>query len=154
MRLNNYIFSSKKQRVKGTSILADVFEAICGALYIDSNYSLKLVEQKIIDRFIESWDLFIEESSNFYKSELLEFLQNKLKLTPNIRYDYEKLGPQHNLRWIAKNPKFLDQDEKEIIKIPLNLESKQFNTKKDAEKELSEIVLRYLKENDNLFERV
>ena len=154
MRLNNYIFSSKKQSVKGTSIPADVFEAICGALYIDSTYNLKLVEQKIIDRFIENWDLFIEESSNFSKNELLEFLQNKLKLTPNIRYEYEKLGPQHNLRWIAKNPKFLDQNEKEIIKIPLNLESRQFNTKKDAEKELSEIILRYLKKNRNLFEKV
>ncbi|MFX0024924.1 MAG: ribonuclease III domain-containing protein [Candidatus Hermodarchaeota archaeon] len=154
MRLNNYIFSSKKQNINGTSILADVFEAICGALYIDSNYNLKLVEQKIIDRFIENWDLFIEESSNFSKNELLEFLQNKLKLTPNIRYEYEKLGPQHNLRWIAKNPKFLDQNEKEIIKIPSNLKSRQFTNKKDAEKELSEIILKYLKENSNLLEKV
>ncbi|MHA2429598.1 MAG: ribonuclease III domain-containing protein, partial [Promethearchaeota archaeon] len=154
MRLNNYIFSSKKQSIEGTSILADVFEAICGALYIDSNYNLKLVEQKIIDRFIENWDLFIEESSNFSKSELLEFLQNKLKLTPNITYEYEKLGPYHNLRWIAKNLKILDQNEKEIISIPSNLESRQFTTKKDAEKELSEIILRYLKENSSLFEKV
>ncbi|MFX1269744.1 MAG: ribonuclease III domain-containing protein, partial [Promethearchaeota archaeon] len=152
MKLNNYIFSSKKQTIEGTSVLADAFEAICGAIYIDSNYNLKLVEQKIIDRFIKNWDLFIEESSNFSKNELLEFLQNKLKLTPSITYEYEKLGPQHNLRWIAKNPKILDQNEEEIIKIPLNLESRQFNTKKDAEKELSEIVLRYLKENNNLFE--
>ncbi|MGB5909855.1 MAG: ribonuclease III domain-containing protein [Promethearchaeia archaeon] len=154
MELNTYIFSSKKQSIKGTSILADVFEAICGALYIDSNYNLKLVEQKIIDRFIENWDLFIEESSNFSKNELLEFLQNKLKLTPNITYEYEKLGPYHNLRWIAKNPKILDQNEKEIISIPSNLESRQFTTKKDAEKELSEIILRYLKENSSLFEKV
>lgn len=146
MNLEYYIFSSNHQNIKDTSIPADVFEAICGALYIDSGYDLKAVEQKIIDRFIKDWSIFIEESIDFSKNELLEFLQNKLKFTPIIEYEYEKLGPDHDLQWIAKNPKILDHNNKQVIIVPSELNSSRFKTKKDAEKELSEKILKFLKQ--------
>ena len=146
MELWKYIFSSKKQRVKGSSILADVFEAICGAIFIDSGNKLQVVEKIIIDRFITDWESLIKESPHLYKNQLLEYLQNKFKVTPTIKFDYEKLGPDDDARWIAKNPEIVDNNQKELIKIPNNLKSDIFRTHKDAEKNISLKILKYLEE--------
>ncbi len=146
MELWKYIFSSKKQRVKDSSILADVFEAICGAIFIDSGNNLQVVEKIIIDRFITDWESLIKESPHLYKNQLLEYLQNKFKITPTIMFDYEKLGPDNDTHWVAKNPKIVDNNQKELIKLPNNLKSEIFRTHKDAEKNISLKILKYLEE--------
>ena len=146
MELWKFIFSSKKQRVKDSLILADVFEAICGAIFIDSGNSLHVVEKIIIDRFITDWELIIKESPHLYKNQLLEYLQNKFKITPTIKLDYEKLGPDDNTRWIAKNPRIIDGNQKELIKVPNNLKSDIFRTKLDADKNINLKILKYLEE--------
>ncbi len=144
MELWKYIFSSKKQRVKDSSILADVFEAICGAIFIDSGNNLQVVERIIIDRFITDWESLMKESPHLYKNQLLEYLQNKFKTTPTIKFDFEKLGPDNDARWIAKNPVIVDINQKELIKVPNNLKSKRFKTKIEAEKNISLKILKYL----------
>jgi len=144
MELWKYIFSSKKQRVKDSLILADVFEAICGAIFIDSGNNLEVVEKIIIDRFITDWESLIKESPHLYKNQLLEYLQNKFKITPTIKFDYEKLGPDDDTRWIAKNPKIVDPNQKELIKVPNYLKSEKFKKIKDAEKNISLKILKYL----------
>ena len=144
MGLWKYIFSSKKQRVKGSLILADVFEAICGAIFIDSGKDLHVVEKIIIDRFVTDWEALIKESPHLYKNQLLEYLQNKFKVTPMIKFDFEKLGPDNDTRWIAKNPKIFDNNQKELIRVPNNLKSEIFKTHKDAEKNISLKILKYL----------
>jgi dsRNA-specific ribonuclease len=146
MELWKYIFSSKKQRVKDSSILADVFEAICGAIFIDSGNNLQVVEKIIIDRFITDWESLIKESPHLYKNQLLEYLQNKFKITPTIMFDYEKLGPDNDTHWVVKNPKIVDNNQKELIKLPNNLKSEIFRTHKDAEKNISLKILKYLEE--------
>ena len=144
MELWKYIFSSKKQRVKDSSILADVFEAICGAIFIDSGNNLQVVEKIIIDRFITDWESLIKESPHLYKNQLLEYLQNKFKITPTIKFDFEKLGPDNDTRWIAKNPEIVDNNQKELIKVPKNLKSEKLKTKLEAEKNISLKILKYL----------
>jgi dsRNA-specific ribonuclease len=146
MELWKYIFSSKKQRVKDSSILADIFEAICGAIFIDSGNNLQVVEKIIIDRFITDWESLIKESPHLYKNQLLEYLQNKFKITPTIMFDYEKLGPDNDTHWVVKNPKIVDNNQKELIKLPNNLKSEIFRTHKDAEKNISLKILKYLEE--------
>lgn len=145
MELWKFIFASKNQEVRETSILADVFESICGALYIDSNYNLRIVEQTIIDKFFDDWDSYLEESIDLSKNQLIEFIQEKFKLTPIIIYNYESIGPQHKLQWVARSPKILDRNNKEIISLPDNLKSEEHRTKKEAEKDLSLRILEYLK---------
>jgi len=144
MELWKYIFSSKKQRVKDSLILADVFEAVCGAIFIDSGNDIQVVEKIIIDRFVTDWESLIKESPHLYKNQLLEYLQNKFKTTPTIKFDYEKLGPDDDARWIAKNPEIVDNNQKELIKVPKNLKSDIFKTHKDAEKDISLKILKYL----------
>ena len=144
MELWKYIFSSKKQRVKDSLILADVFEAVCGAIFIDSGNNLEVVEKIIIDRFVIDWESLIKESPHLYKNQLLEYLQNKFKITPTINFDYEKLGPDDDPRWIAKNPEIVDTNQRELIILPNYLKSEKFKTKLEAEKNISLKILKYL----------
>jgi len=146
MELWNYIFSSKKQRVKDSSILADVFEAICGAIFIDSGNNLQVVEKIIIDRFIIDWESLIKESPHLHKNQLLEYLQNKFKTTPTIKLEFEELDPKGDRRWIAKNPVIVDTNQKELITVPNYLKSNKFKTKLEAEKNISLKILKYLEE--------
>ncbi len=144
MELYKYIFSSKKQRVKDTLILADVLEAICGAIFLDSGNNLQVVGKIIIDRFFTDWESLTKESPHLYKNQLLEYLQNEFKITPTIKFDYEKLGPDNDARWIAKNPEIIDKNQKKLIKVPINLKSENFKKIKDAEKNISLKILKYL----------
>jgi len=138
MELWKYIFSSKKQRV------ADVFEALCGAIFIDSGNNLQVVEKIIIDRFITDWESLIKESPHLYKNQLLEYLQNKFKTTPTIKLKFEELDPKDDRHWIAKNPVIVDSNQKELIKVPNYLKSEKFKTKLEAEKNISLKILKYL----------
>ena len=51
MNLQEFIFKTESQTVKGTRILADVFEAISAALIFDSNNNFGVVEQKMINPY-------------------------------------------------------------------------------------------------------
>jgi len=144
MELWKYIYASKNQNIKKSSILSDVFEAVCGALYIDSNENLKLVKRKIIDKFITNWDKILTDCSNLSKNELLEFLQEKYNITPSIEFDYSAKGAQHELYWIARAPQIRDPHGKILLKVPNNLKSNPCKSKKEAEKELSRIILQFL----------
>jgi len=149
INLEKFIFKTENQRLKGTRILADVFEAICGALFLDSNCDLSLVEQKIIDPFYEDLDNIIQDSMISSKNVLLELLQEKFKTNIIIKLEYEKSGFEHDPIWIARNPRILEKDsEKELIKIPRNLRSDKFSNKKDADKNLYAKILKHLKNKE------
>ncbi|MBY8988064.1 MAG: hypothetical protein KGD61_06380 [Candidatus Lokiarchaeota archaeon] len=145
IELWRFVIASNKQKIEGTSILADVFEAICGAMYIDSENNLKIVEQKIFDKYFYDWDAFIKQSPHLNKNQLLEYIQDLLRLTPKLKFVCQNLGSENDPRWVAKNLKILDQDLNEIIEIPKDLRSEEYKRKIDAEKDLSLKILSYLK---------
>ncbi len=146
MELWRYINASSKQKIEGTSILAEVFEAICGAIYIDSGNNLKIVEQTMINKHFCNWDSMIKDSPHLNKNQLLEYLQDLYELTPKLKFEYKKLGPDDNSRWVVIKPKILDQNQNPIIELPITLRSEEFRRKKDAEKDLSLKILKYLQE--------
>jgi len=146
MELWSYIIASNKQKIEDTSIMAEVFEAICGAIFLDSDNNLETVEQIMIDKYFYDWDSMIKDSPHLYKNQLLEYLQDLYKLTPKLKFDYEKIGPDNDTRWIVRNPKILDQNQNTIIKLPKDLRSNEFRRIKDAEKDLSLKILNYLQE--------
>jgi dsRNA-specific ribonuclease len=125
--------------------LADVFEAICGAMYIDSNNNLKTVEQKIFDKYFCDWDSMIKDSPHLNKNQLLEYLQDLYKLTPKLDFEYKNLGSENDPRWVAKNLKILDQNQKILTELPTRLRSEEYKRKTDAEKDLSLKILNYLR---------
>lgn len=145
MELEKYILASKKQKIIGTKTLADSLEAICGALYLDSNSDLGTVEEKIIDNFFQDWDSIIKESSIFNKNKLLEYLQSIYKFTPVIKCDFKNFGSDHDPKWVAMNPKIFNQRKQLIIKLPEELKSKSYKSQNQAEQELYLKILKYLK---------
>ncbi|MBD3196281.1 MAG: hypothetical protein GF317_14580 [Candidatus Lokiarchaeota archaeon] len=146
--LNEYIYKSITQRISGTKILADVFEAICGALYLDCDQDLKIVERKIIDVFYNDWDEITKNSQIFNKNILLEFLQGIYKFTPKILVKFKQKGPDDQPNWIAYEPEIYNQENhllKDTTKIIKNLRSKSSKTKKAAEKDLFLKIYKVLK---------
>ncbi len=145
--LRKYIFMDQNQDLenKDRKILADVLEAICGALYLDDN-SLKIAEEKIINKFYGDWDTIMDKSI-FYKGQLNEYLQKKYGFNPIIQYEYDKKGSEEDRSWIAKNPKILDPNRKVLYNFN-SMTSKPFKKRRKAEQYLSPLILEQLKKDE------
>ena len=147
MELWKYVFKSNRQPIEGTNILAEVFEAICGAMYLDSDNNLETVELKIVDKYFKDWRSMIELSPHLYKNQLLEYLQNIYKTTPILKFCHTNVGSENDPRWVAKKLKILDRNQKIIVEIPQTLKSEEYKRQIDAEKDLSIKILKYLQDN-------
>ena len=102
INLGDYILLGKGEESTGgrdrESILADAFEALTGAIYIDGGlnntreFLLGMFEEEVIYA-LSKGNLFID-----YKTELQEILQKKTK--SKIEYIVEKeVGPDHNKKF-------------------------------------------------------
>ncbi|MBY9007931.1 MAG: ribonuclease III family protein [Candidatus Lokiarchaeota archaeon] len=149
-RLHEYILKSENQEIEGTKILADVFEAICGAIFLDSDRKLEFVEKNIINKFYNDWSILTNESSIFHKNMLLEYLQSQLRFTPIINVKFVSSGLINKPIWIAKTPSIFTPEHKKLKilnKYIKNLKSKESKTKKEAEQDLFAKILKILKKN-------
>ncbi|MBN8588065.1 MAG: ribonuclease III [Rhodothermia bacterium] len=95
--LNHFILISRNMEDGGgrnnTTILADAFEALIGALYLDQGYA---AAQRFVLRVIvehASFDELVQQQQNF-KSQLLEYVQSKGWPQPDYRLVAEE-GPSH-----------------------------------------------------------
>jgi len=84
-------------RVK-PKILADMFEALIGAVYLDGGYPCAW---EVVDRLLGS-RIATVELKNFYdfKTRLQETAQARLKATPTYRV-VQELGPDHDKRFVV-----------------------------------------------------
>jgi ribonuclease-3 len=84
-------------RVK-PKILADMFEALIGAVYLDGNYA---AAWDVVDRVLGA-KIAIVELKNFFdfKTRLQETAQARLKATPTYRV-VQELGPDHDKRFVV-----------------------------------------------------
>lgn len=147
MELEKFVISSKYQEIIGTTILADIFESICGAIFLDSERDLNLVEDLIVNRFFRDWDKNFRESLHLSKNDLLEFLQSRLKYTPKLNFEYESVSDKEKIRWRVTHLNILDPEGKIAIELPRIFTSKIHSSRKEAEKHISRSVLEYLKQN-------
>lgn len=98
IKLGQYLLLGKGEEFTGgrqrESILADAFEALIGAIYIDGG--IEVVKGFILQHFLESIDL-ASKGILFrdYKTHLQELLQSKTseKITYHVVNEY---GPDHN----------------------------------------------------------
>ena len=148
MGLDEFIFRANKQEVIGTSIMADVFESICGAIFLDSNTNLDIVDEKIIDRFMKNWDENIDYSFQFAKNNFLEFIQEKLRFTPDLEFLHEKLEQGNDIRWKVNGIRILDPGRKELYSIPQYITSDFYETRKEAEKDFCLKALKYIQQQE------
>ncbi len=76
------------------NILADAFEALTGALYLDQNYAA--AAQFVHERALEPFDLEdVAAQDENYKSQLLERMQAEGRPQPTYRVVHEE-GPSHD----------------------------------------------------------
>lgn len=145
--LEKYIYRAKNQEIEGTKILADIFEALCSAIFLDSNSDILMIEKKIIDKFYADWDELMDKNV-LKKNDLLEYLQDIFKITPKVAVEYEGTGPPNEKIWIGKNPKILDDLGNKLIDLPQELKSKPSKTQPEADKDLYMKILQYLKNKE------
>lgn len=104
IELGKYIHLGKGENQtngrRKNSILADTFEALIAAVYLDGGFdaAFKIVENHFSDSlFSISTPMAISD----YKSELQEFVQEKHKITPVYKVINEK-GPDHDKTFEVK----------------------------------------------------
>jgi len=131
LKFEDFILLGKGEEQTGgrhrPSLLADVFEAFLGALYLDQGYEevLKFLKQYIFPKI--STDTFSHAVD--YKSKLQEMIQQSKNytITYNIIQEY---GPAHNKEFVAK----VDIDHL-LSKIGIG------RTKKEAEQQAAKYAL-------------
>jgi ribonuclease III len=131
--LGKYLLLGRGEDLSGgrdkSSILADAFEAVAGALFRDgrleaaSKVFLPLLEVEI-SKFSDSW------SFRDFKSDLQEITQNKLVCTPSYKVVNE-LGPDHAKEFEVE------------VKIKNKVVGKGFGkSKKEAEQAAAEVAMK------------
>jgi len=97
LSLGNFLYLSKGEEDSGgrtnSSILANTFEALIGALYLDLGFpqTQKFIEQIILER----WRALTETAVYDNKSKLQEILQQKYHQSPVYRV-IKTWGPDHS----------------------------------------------------------
>lgn len=97
MNLGHHVLMSDAERESGgsvrTSILADSFEAVVGAIYLDRGLdAARAFLQKSLLANAEG--LLKDREHRNYKSELQELLQSRFKYPPRYRV-VKEVGPEH-----------------------------------------------------------
>jgi ribonuclease III len=99
--LGRYILLSDAERGSGggerRSILADAFEAVLGAIYIDQGLA---VAQRFVTRWLlgQSEEILHDDEKQNFKSILQESIQARLRIHPRYRIFSEE-GPDHEKRF-------------------------------------------------------
>lgn len=78
---------------KKTSLLADAYEAVIGAVFLDSSY--ETAARIVQGHFSDAFGAFEEVGITDYKSLLLEFCQSQFRVLPRITVVSEQ-GPEHD----------------------------------------------------------
>lgn len=100
--LGQYILLGKGEEKSGgrgkAKILADMFEALIGAVYLDGGYASAW---EMIDRVLGAKIATVELKNFFdFKTRLQETAQARLKATPTYRV-VQELGPDHDKRFVV-----------------------------------------------------
>jgi ribonuclease III len=102
LKIGDWILLGKGEEKSGgrdkPKILADMFEALIGAVYLDGGY---IAAWDLLDRLLGQ-RIGTVELKNFYdfKTRLQETAQARLKATPTYRI-VQELGPDHDKRFVV-----------------------------------------------------
>ena len=132
--LEKFLLCDNFNPEKSTNVMGDLYEAIIGAMLLDSNLETcnKFIYEslKLSPKLVEE----IHAKNRDYKTELQEFLQQKGEL--NLKYELkQKIGPAHN-------PVFTIQ----ILIDNMPCACASGRSKKEAENLAAEEALKILKE--------
>lgn len=133
------------------SVKEDLFEAIIGAVAIDSDFDEETIEDLIDimldpDQYIEN---DFEETEDNYIGMLQEWCQNNGYGLPDYNFTDQWENPPLNVKW-QYGEKYRDHiyHWRFSIEIEDKVFSAEADSKKEAKMELAKQVIEYLKEND------
>ncbi|MBI2029425.1 ribonuclease III [Candidatus Gottesmanbacteria bacterium] len=104
LKFGDYLRLSKGEEAGGgrtnSSLLADVFEAVLGAIFIDQGI---VIAKKFLDKYLYSQtaEILSIGTYNDYKSMLQEKAQEKFRITPTYEVIKEE-GPDHNKTFYSR----------------------------------------------------
>ena len=152
MGLRNYIRASEQRENIPPKVIADVFEAICGAIYLDTEESLRIKEVK---KFLLKFDIFKrikeEKSSGGDFLHIRNKFENKLRekyhySDPGIEFEYSPSGEEHQKRWKIEKCSIKDIQTGEYVELKGVKSGKWFSSKKDAETDAFEQAYQYMEQ--------
>ena len=100
--VGKYIFRRKGEELTGgrekPSILADAFESVIGAMYLDRGFDKTFVTVSgYFERFLSKFSH--DTVSQDYKTDLQEYVQGRFKTSPRYRLA-DEIGPEHDKTFI------------------------------------------------------
>ena len=145
--LRNYIKAGEKRETLSKKVIADVFEAICGAIYLDSGINE-------VEKFLQKFKI-----PEWIKEEMLkarEFLpirnqcenqfRDKHRCNPEIEYEYSSSGEDHQKRWKIEKCSIKDIQTGESVELKGVKSDKWFNNQKDAKTDVIEQAYKYMEQ--------
>jgi ribonuclease-3 len=149
--LRNYIRAGEQRENISSKVIADVFEAICGAIYWDSE---RLQRMKEVEKFLRKFQIFerLKEQMATVKLPIRNRFENKFReinrYNPDMKFTYRSSGEEHQKRWkieicSVKVPQTGEYVEFKGVKSDTD---KWFHTKKDAETDAIEQAYKYMEE--------
>jgi ribonuclease-3 len=102
LKIESYLLLGKGEKMNDGrgrgSILADLFEALIGAIYLDGG----ILESRkfFFDHFQEEVDLILKEPLRNFKAELQDYTQKKFHETPSYVVASES-GPDHSKQFLV-----------------------------------------------------
>lgn len=102
--LGRYLMMGKGEEASGgrdrASALADAYEALIGALYLDSDYvTVRRIVITAAREFLESLDVDLRDTNP--KGQLQELLQSISPISPSYPI-IDQSGPEHQKKFVAK----------------------------------------------------
>lgn len=137
LRLHELAHALVPVTVADTGILADLYEALAGAVYLDAGRDLATVKRVLVDRIGDRMDAFIDASPDHWKNKFIEAVQKVHGFTPVIKIGFEETGPDHDKRFRATGLQVIDPASDEIVlDFPSIATEGTFRQKREAEKAL------------------
>ncbi len=100
--VGEYLLLGRGEQISGgrgrESIEADLFEAIIGAIYLDSD--IDQTRTFLFDACGEAFSLLLDEPGENWKAQLQDYTQKTYQLTPTYRV-IEESGPDHSKNFVV-----------------------------------------------------
>ncbi|HUV03240.1 MAG TPA: ribonuclease III domain-containing protein [Desulfobacteria bacterium] len=149
--LRKYIRAREERDEISPKVVADVFEAICGAIYLDSGGAQGM---KVVEKFLRNFDIFEQLKAKIAMAE--DFLpirnqfENKFRernrCNPDIRFTYKSEGAAHQKQWRIEACAIRDPQTGRYVELHGVNSDRWFGSKKEAETDIIDTAYRYMEE--------
>lgn len=151
--LRRYIRAAEQREAISMKVLADVFEAICGAIYRDSSSSVGMAEvEKFLERFhiLERVEAGIAHNDDVLpvRNRFENAFRERYRCNPSIHFTYESQGAAHQKAWRITACAINNPQTGEYADLAGVKSDRWFGTKKEAETDALERAYRWMAERE------